>query len=309
MSIQQSEASRPGASVADDSWRDLFVTARDGLRLHARDYGPHASPWWPVVCLPGLSRNAADFHELAVHLATHRHRPRRVVAVDYRGRGLSGHDRNWRNYTPQTEAADLFDLMAAAGLPHAAFVGTSRGGLILMQIAALRPAILKAVVLNDIGPEIDRRGLLRIKNTLESMPQPANWEDAAAVLRRTYGASFPKLDADGWMNFARKSFVEHDGRLVRPYDRRLQRQLKAIDFEAPLPALWSQFDALGHVPVMVLRGRNSDLLAAETLARMIDRRPDLVVLEVDDAGHPPMLVDAGEITRISGFVTKAEDQG
>lgn len=289
-----------------DGWCDLFVTARDGLRLYARDYGPRVSPWWPVICLPGLSRNAADFDELALHLATHQHRPRRVLAIDYRGRGRSEFDTDWRNYTPQTEAQDLLDVMVAAGMPHAAFVGTSRGGLVIMQLATLRPMALRAVVLNDIGAEIEPRGLFRIKLTLESMPAPQSWPDADKLLQRFYGTIYPKLDEAGWTSLSRKIFVEREGKPVPAYDPRLRRHLAGIKIDQPLSPLWPHFDALRHVPAMIIRGETSDILSVRTLDEMRARRPDLVVLEVAGEGHPPLLVEPPELDCISDFLTMAE---
>ncbi len=296
-----------GTPSPTGGWRDLYVSSRDGLRLHARDYGDRASPWGPVICLPGLTRNAADFHELASHLANHRHRPRRVLALSFRGRGLSEHDRDWRNYTPQTEASDVLDVMVAAGVPHAAFVGTSRGGLVIMRLAAMRPSVLKAAVLNDIGPEIDQRGMLRIKKTLEGFPRPASWEEASEFMKRAYGHAFPRLGPDDWMAYARKTYLEHEGRPALAYDPALRRHLNGIAFDRPLPAIWPLFAALANVPLMAIRGANSDILAAETLAEMAAQRPDLDVFEVADAGHPPHLVSNHALSRVSRFLTRAED--
>ena len=152
----KSRASRPEAGR-----RDLHYPSSDGLRLHVAEYGDAISPWLPVVCLPGLSRNARDFHDLAVHLSTHRHRPRRVLAFDLRGRGGSEWDKDVAHYTPLVEMQDVLDGMAALGVDRAVVVGTSRGGIIAMLMAVARPSVLAGVVLNDIGPAIEPRGLAR----------------------------------------------------------------------------------------------------------------------------------------------------
>src|SRR5690242_10517745 len=134
---------------------DHYVTARDGLRLHLHEYGARTAPGLPVVCLPGLARTAADFHALACALADDPQRPRRVLALDYRGRGLSEHDQNPDNYSIPVELDDVLSVLAARAVASAAFVGTSRGGLILMALATVRPGAIAAAVLNDIGPVIE----------------------------------------------------------------------------------------------------------------------------------------------------------
>ena len=147
---------------AGHTWADYWCHSQDGLKLHARDYGPRDADLTPIICIPGLTRCARDFHVLAGHLTSRPGRQRRVLALSLRGRGRSEYDRDWRNYTVQRELLDVLDVMASAGIEHAIIVGTSRGGLISMAMAALRPAVLRGVVLNDIGPRIETQGLMRI---------------------------------------------------------------------------------------------------------------------------------------------------
>ena len=139
------------------------VSAQDGLRLHVRDYGRGNNGALPVVCLPGLSRTSADFDALATALAGHAEQPRRVLALDYRGRGLSEHDRDPTNYNVGVEAADVITVLTALGVGTAVFVGTSRGGILTMLLAAQRPTLIAGAVLNDIGPVVEPKGLVRIK--------------------------------------------------------------------------------------------------------------------------------------------------
>lgn len=289
-------------------WREMRISAGDGLQLHARDYGPRDSDRLPVVCLPGLTRNCRDFHDLAVFLSSHKSKPRRVVSMDFRGRGGSGWDGDWRRYAPLVELGDVLDLLVAAGIDRACFVGTSRGGMVTMLLAATRPTAIAAAVLNDVGPEIDGRGLLRIKNMLAATRAPRTWEEAATVLREAYEAHFPGIDDAGWEDFARKTYDDRDGKPARAFDPKLTKTLEAIDYNQPLPTMWPQFDGLANAPVMVIRGANSDILAADTLVRMRERRADLEVLEVADAGHAPMLVAQDELARIAAFVTAADDR-
>ena len=289
-----------------DGFVSRFVSAQDGLKLHVRTYGPRIAPGLAVVCLPGLTRSSADFHVLATALAGDAERPRRVVAVDYRGRGRSEYDRNADNYSLPVELSDVVAVLTALGVAPAVFVGTSRGGILAMLLAAARPSAIAGVVLNDIGPVIDTRGLMRIKSYVGKLPQPKSFEDAAEMLRRLFGAQFPKLSSDDWLDFARRSFTEQDGRLVADYDVKLANTLAGIDPARALPSLWGQFDALARVAVMVIRGANSDVLSAATVDAMRTRRGDIESVEVPDQGHAPLLVEDEMIRRIGSFVARCE---
>jgi pimeloyl-ACP methyl ester carboxylesterase len=287
---------------------DHFVTAQDGLRLHLVEYGERTAPGLPVVCLPGLARTAADFAELATALADDPGRPRRVLALDYRGRGMSDHDRDPANYAIPVELGDVLAVLAARAVERAVLVGTSRGGLIAMALAAVRPTVRAGVVLNDIGPVIEPQGLMRIKGYVGKLPQPRDVEDGAEILRRLFGAQFPKLTDADWLSWARKTWREHDGRMISAYDPRLAQALAAIDPEHPLPPMWQQFDALAAAPLMVIRGANSDILSAATLEAMKTRRDDMTVVEVADQGHAPLLAEPDTIAPIVAFVRGCEDR-
>jgi pimeloyl-ACP methyl ester carboxylesterase len=278
----------------------VFISAPDGLRLHARCYGPSDTDHLPVVCLPGLARTEADFEALGTALAGDADRPRRVITIDYRGRGRSGYDRNPANYTLQTELADLLAVLAALETMPAVVVGTSRGGMLAMLLAAVRPTSLAGVVLNDIGPVSEPRGLMRIKGYVGKLPQPRSFEEGADILRRQFDAQFPKLSDEDWLAAAHRTFKEDKGRLVPTYDVRLARILTGVDLERP-PPLWDAFDALAHVPLMVVRGQNSDLLSSATVGAMRARRASIEVVEVADQGHAPLLAEADVIARIAAF--------
>src|SRR5215470_11194420 len=162
-----------------------FVSAQDGLRLHVRAYGARTRAL-PVVCLPGLARTTADFDALALALASDRERPRRVLALDYRGRGKSDYDRKAANYNLQVELADVLSVLTALDIGRAAFVGTSRGGILTMLLAAARPTAIAGCVLNDIGPVIELEGLVRIKTYVGKLPQLSSFPAAADALRRRF---------------------------------------------------------------------------------------------------------------------------
>jgi pimeloyl-ACP methyl ester carboxylesterase len=185
-------------------------------------------------------------------------------------------------------------------------VGTSRGGLLAILLAAARPGMIAGVVLNDIGPVIEPKGLMRIKASLGKAPPPRDFNDAAGILRRLHQAQFPKLTADQWLAFARRTWREENGRLVTTYDPNLSAALAAVDAEKPLPALWKEFDALAHVPVMVIRGETSDILSRETVTAMQARRSDLELIEIPDQGHTPLLAEQDVIDRIAAFVKRCE---
>jgi pimeloyl-ACP methyl ester carboxylesterase len=279
-----------------------FVTAQDGLRLRVEVYGSRAGTAAPVVCLPGLTRTSADFQPLASALASDHEQRRYVIAVDYRGRGRSDYDRDPRNYSLAVELGDVLAVLTALDVEPAVFVGTSRGGILAMLLAVARPGALAGVVLNDIGPVIEPRGLARIKSYVGKLPQPKSYEEGADILRGLFEVQFPKLSLSDWTAFARRTFNERDGRLLPNYDVELAKTLDGIDLQQPLPPLWKEFDALARVPVMVVRGANSDILSAATISAMVARRPDIEISEIPDQGHAPFLAEDATIRRIHSFI-------
>jgi pimeloyl-ACP methyl ester carboxylesterase len=300
MSQTDDDGAETGMAAAG---RSLFVTAQDGLRLHVRAYGARASGALPVVCLPGLARTAADFKSLATTLSS----DRQVLAVDYRGRGRSDYDHNPANYNLQVELADLLAVLTALGIGRAIFIGTSRGGILTMLLAVARPTAIAGCVLNDIGPVIELSGLMRIKSYVGKLPQPTSFREAADVLQQRFGSHFPKWGDADWLAFARRTFKEANGRIVPDYDIKLATILDGITPEHPLPPLWKEFDALARVPVMVVRGTNSDILSAATVEAMRARRRSLDVIEVADEGHAPRLIDQQTAGRIAAFVASCDD--
>jgi pimeloyl-ACP methyl ester carboxylesterase len=296
-------------AVDGNDWSSVFVTAQDGLKLHVRCYGPRLAPAVPVVCLPGLARTAADFDDLARALATHPEAPRRVLAIDYRGRGLSDYDRDPRNYSLNTELADVLAVLTALDVAPAVFVGTSRGGILTMLLASARPTTIVGAVLNDIGPVIEPGGLVRIKSYVGKLPRPKSFEEGAEILRRLFGQQFTKLSDEEWLAYSQRSYKVEQRGLAPNYDVQLAKTMEGIDFHRPLPPLWSEFDGLGRVPLMVLRGANSDLLSEATVAAMIARRPAIEAVTVPDQGHAPILNGAELLNRIGSFVASCNPAG
>ncbi len=289
-----------------NGFESRFITAPDGLRLHLRDGGDRNAPRRPVICLPGLSRNEQDFETLAAALAGDVAAPRRVIAMDLRGRGLSDRDRNPDNYAIEVEADDVIAVIAAVEAAPAVIIGTSRGGLVAMALAAKRPRAIAGVVLNDVGPVIEPKGMMRIKGYVGKLPEPRSFEEGAEILRRTSDAQFPKLEAADWLVAAKRNWREVNGRFVTTYDPAIAKSLEDVSPDKPLSTYWKNFDALGQMPALVIHGLNSDILSPETVRAMQARHPDMDVYEVADQGHAPLLDDQASIARIATFVAECD---
>lgn len=289
------------------SYRDLFVSAADGLRLYARDYGPETGGALPVICLSGLARNSEDFHELADALSRDPSKPRRVLSLDYRGRGRSDWDPDWHHYDIKVELDDCLHVLAAVGIEKAIVVGTSRGGLIAMALCAAHPELIAGVVMNDVGPVLDLKGLLRIRSYVGKLPTPQTMQEGAQILQRMSGEQFPDFTEEQWWRMARGTWREADEGLVLSYDANLMKTLEALDLRTPPPDLWPLFDNLKSVPVLVIRGANSDLLSDETRRLMGERHPGLTAITVPGQGHTPSL-DGHLVQAIRDFVARIEDR-
>jgi pimeloyl-ACP methyl ester carboxylesterase len=284
--------------------KSLFIKAQDGLRLHLREYGDRSSPGMPVVCLPGLARTTADFDVLAPALADGPP-ARHVIAIDSRGRGHSEHDTDHTNYNCMTELGDIVSILFELGVGPAVFVGSSRGGVLTMLLAAAHPSSIGAVVLHDVGPVHEQAGMARIRSYLGKLPHPHSYEEGAEILRGLMCSQFPKLTMEQWIAGARRTWHRKHGGLKPAYDLGIARALAGVDIERPMTPLWREFDALANVPLLVVRGANSDLLSAQTVAAMRARRKDMDLIEVADQGHAPLL--EGELVRqIMRFVEKCE---
>lgn len=275
--------------------------SHDGLDLYYRDYGKADDPRLPVVCLPGLTRNSADFESLALHLAAD---GRRVISPDFRGRGFSAYDPQFMNYMPPTYAGDTIGLLTGLGIVRAFFVGTSLGGIVTQIIAMAAPALVAGAVLNDIGPEIDPAGLARITAYAGKQADPASWDDAVAQIRAVNLSQFPAIDDATWLKFAKAVFIEKPEGGLRPnYDPKIGDAIRsggqAVD-------MWPIFAGLGAIPTLVLRGALSDLLSPATVQKMKAAKPDLLAVEVPGRGHAPFLDEAVSIGAIGRLLAQVE---
>jgi pimeloyl-ACP methyl ester carboxylesterase len=269
--------------VSSPPYRERHLSAQDGLQLYYRDYGDRRSPNLPLFCLTGLTRNSQDYADLAAHFAA----TRRVICPDYRGRGRSAYDANWRNYDPTIYLGDISNILVSNDIHRVVVIGTSLGGLLAMGLAVTRPTSIAAVVINDIGPDVDPGGLARIIDFIGvDRPQP-DWPSAVDFLRK----SLPRLairDAKWWERFARATYREGaDGILHFDWDIALVETLKRG--KGVIRDLWPLFRALRDIPALAVRGAISDVLTAEGLQRMIEAKPDLVAVTVPGIGHTPTL--------------------
>jgi len=254
-------------------------TTSDGLGLYFEDTGSGQ----PLLCLAGLTRNCRDFDLLAPHLTG-----LRMIALDYRGRGKSDHAADFNSYNVMREALDVVELLDHLGLARVTILGTSRGGLIAMALAASHPDRVGGVILNDVGPVISADGIARIIDYVGRTPVSTTY-DAAAALQAVLGPQFPGVALDIWRWQAQAMYEQTGTGLTLRYDLRLRDALLAQAEAGPPPDLWPLFDALRPLPTGVLRGANSDILAAETLTDMQARHPGLIAVTVPDRGHVPFL--------------------
>ncbi|RWO91980.1 alpha/beta hydrolase [Mesorhizobium sp.] len=287
---------------------DFFYASPDGLELHTRIYGEANSGHWPVVCLPGLTRNSRDFHELALHLSRRAQTPRKIVAFDYRGRGQSAYDPDIGHYNIGVEAGDILAGLAALGIEEAAFIGTSRGGLIIHVLGVMRPAVLRAIVLNDIGPVLEAGGLAHIRSYLERAPKPKTQAEAVGAQRGAHGSDFPDLTEADWERMVAALYRETDEGLLPDFDRKLVETLAGLDLTQKLPDMWPQFEALTAIPLLAIRGANSKLLSAETFELMRNRHPGVETITVEGQGHAPILETGGLPGAIAAFLDRAEQR-
>ncbi len=284
--------------------RERFLAAPDNLRLYFQDWGEPDWPATPVLCLPGLVRNSRDFAPLARRLSDPAGaRPRRVIAPDMRGRGRSTHDANWRNYSGRTYIDDIRHLLTALGIGRVVVVGISMGGLLGMAMATAMPTVLAGLVMDDAGPEIGTQGSGRILDYISTdRPQP-DWPAAARHMRTLLPTLSLKTDEE-WLDFARATFVEgDDGKLHFDWDTNIVRPLRA-EMAGEGANLWSLWRAVGRRPTLVIRGGVSDILSAETLARMKAEKPDLEQFTLPGVGHAPTMNEPPVREVLDEFLTR-----
>ena len=281
---------------ASAQFEDRYFTVRDGLRLHYRDYaGEREKP--PLLCLPGLTRNGRDFADLAA-----RYSPRfRVLALDFRGRALSDYDPVPGRYNPMTYAGDVIELLDELGIAQAIFIGTSLGGLVTMAIATSMPQHIAAAIINDVGPDVDPNGIERILTYVGKDERFRTWDEAAEKISANYGGSFSRYGHEDWVNMAKRNCREENGEIRFDYDMAIAEPFRTAG-KAPPVDLWPFFTALAQKPLLVVRGEKSDLLTADTAARMQAVAPHMKLVVVPGVGHAPELGEPEAVRAIDEFL-------
>ena len=285
-----------GGAIAAEGYADRYFTVRDGLRLHYRDY-PGSADKPPLLCLPGLTRNARDFADLA-----QRYSPRfRAIALDFRGRAASEYDPVPARYNPLTYAGDVIELLDQLGIPQAIFVGTSLGGLVTMIIAATAPQRISAAIINDVGPDVDPAGINRILSYVGKDVRFKSWEEAGSTIASNYGGKFERYGQADWIAMAKRNCREENGEIRYDYDMAIAEPYKTA---GPVPEvdLWPLFAALGQKPLLVVRGEKSDLLTAETAQKMRAVAPGMKLTVIPGVGHAPELNEPEATAAIDEFL-------
>lgn len=281
------------------TYEDRYWWSRDGLRLHCREYsGRDDRP--PLLCIPGLTRNARDFERLAQRLAG----AWRVIVVDLRGRGDSAYAKDPMTYVPLTYLQDLEALLNELALERFIGVGTSLGGILTMLLAGPERERLVGAILNDIGPEIDTAGLHRIRGYLGRGSAHPTWMHAARAVADNNGALYPDYVIEDWLAMAKRIYrLNSNGRIVLDYDARIAEPFRVPGNEAG-PDMWQAFETLQGKPVLIVRGELSDILSVATAERMAERMPGIEVVTVARTGHAPTLNEPEAVAGIDRFLAK-----
>lgn len=282
------------------AFENVSFKLQNGLVMRGRAY--RGGEKTPVVCIPGLTRNARDFEDLAPKLAA---TGRDVLALSLRGRGPSDYDPDYLNYFPTTYRDDVLTALDQFGAGKAVFVGTSLGGIVTMLTNQTAPDRVAGAVINDVGPELAEEGIARIAGYVGGDAEPAkNLEEAAARIKAINGVAFPDADDAYWRAFARRTFREIDGgRWALDYDPNVA---KALAEAGPAPNLWPAFESLKDTPTLIIRGDISDLLTPLIIGKMREVHPTFDYAEAPRIGHAPMLTEPAAWDAIERFLLKAD---
>ncbi len=280
-------------------WSDGYWWSNDGLRLHYRDYAGDASRP-PIICIPGLTRNARDFEGVAERLAG----DWRLICVDLRGRGESGYAKDALSYVPLTYLQDLEALVAELKLERFVLFGTSLGGIMSMLLAMGGAERIAGALINDIGPELETRGLEHIRSYVGRPQNWPTWMHAARAIAEAQNDRYPNWDIDQWLVYAKRvAKLGQNGRIVYDYDMRLAEPFKVPGGEVGVD-LWPAFRALAGRPLTLLRGELTDLLSLATVARMQTENPELEVVTVPGVGHAPTLDEPESVAAIDALLAR-----
>lgn len=280
-------------------YEDRYWWSQDNLRLHYRDYaGQDDRP--PIICLPGLTRNARDFEPIAERLAG----DWRVIVVELRGRGESAYAKDPMSYVPLVYLQDILKLIDELALPRLVGIGTSLGGIMLMLVAATRRGCLAGALLNDIGPDIAEEGLERIRQNIGGGNAHPTWVHAARTVAETQGIIYPDYRLPDWLRLAKRLYkLTSQGRIVLDYDQRIAEPFRAPGSVAGVD-LWPTYEALADIPLTLVRGELSDLLTTQTAEAMQLRLPQLDLVTVPRVGHAPTLEEPESVAAIDRLLQR-----
>lgn len=280
------------------AFSDGYWTSADGLRLHYRDY-PGVVSRSPILCIPGLTRNARDFEPLAELLKG----KRRIIAVDLRGRSESAYAKDSSTYSPMAYMQDIDLLLRELAIKNFVAFGTSLGGLVSMLLATGWQKQMKGIILNDVGPEIGAKGLERIRSYVGQTRSFDTWMHAARAMAEAQSDIYPAYMIEDWLRFAKRTCkLGGNGRIVLDYDMKISEPFKQPGGEAGVD-LWPLYEGLGEKPVLILRGANSDILEKVTAAKMARKLPNASLATIPGVGHAPSLDEAESQSAISGFLS------
>jgi pimeloyl-ACP methyl ester carboxylesterase len=244
-----------------------------------------------VICVHGLTRRGRDFDFLARALEERY----RVVCVDLPGRGQSDWLTVAADYQPSTYLQDMAALIARLGVEQVDWIGVSLGGLMGMMLAAQPKTPIRRLVLDDIGGYVGIEALQRIAAYVGQDPCFADQRELEAYMREINTGYGPLTDAQWAHLAAHGSRRDETGGWRLHYDPKLAEPFKQ-GFSEPVE-LWPLWDLIS-CPVLILRGRESDILTAETAAEMVARKPGTRLVEFKDVGHAPMLMDSAQIEAV-----------
>ena len=287
--------------LAQQDYQDIWYTSHDGLKLYARDYSAQQAGLsrGTILCMPGLTRNSADFSIVANHMRKHY----RVIAVDQRGRGNSNNDPNPLNYHPGCYVEDMFCLIDHLQLNNIILLGTSLGGLMSLIMASIKPELFNGIILNDVGPEVDTAGLNRIQAYVGKQPVVNNWQDAIQQAQATNQQALPDLDHVAWERFTRAIYREgEEGQLELAYDPAISLNMKVADDASVQADLWPQFTASNKKPMLVIRGESSDILSIDCVKKMCAIHKALVFCQIPNRGHTPLLDEPESLRALKTFL-------
>ena len=287
-------------------YKDIWYTSADGLRLYARDYGhgqQHEFTTPTILCMHGLTRNSADFEDICSELASRY----RLIAVDQRGRGRSEYDSDPENYNPLVYVQDMFLLLETLALAKVVLLGTSMGGIMAMIMAAMKPDLVQALIINDIGPEVGVKGLERLKQYVGKSAPVKSWGEAARQCKELNGIAFPDASEEFWHRFAKRTYQEDGHRWpVLAYDAKIAVPLNDAENNSAAPNLWPVYDQICDKPMLLIRGEHSDILEPHCVDKMSDKHSDLEVSVIPKVGHAPMLSEPSAQASINGFLGRLE---